>query len=155
MHKKAQEVKGMVDISWKDNTRRRAVAQGEIKLSAPAFSLMLKKGSPKGDIFESARVAGIMAAKNTPSLIPYCHPLSLSKVNVTFKINRAKKSVLVISEVVCLGQTGVEMEALAAVTTAALTIYDMMKWADQSMVISDIKLMEKSGGQSGDYRRKK
>lgn len=154
MRKNDQKAKGMVDISGKDNTKRRAVASGEIRLSAAAFSAMLKKGSPKGDIFEAARVAGVMAAKNTPTIIPYCHPLPLSKVNVSFEINRTKKSVFIKAEVVCLGQTGVEMEALTAVAAATLTIYDMMKWADKSMLIAQIMLIEKSGGQSGDYHRK-
>ncbi len=140
----------MVDISAKDVTRRVAVAQGYVRMNPETLKVLLKKGSPKGDVFETARVAGIMAAKSTPKIIPMCHPLELKKVSVSFKVDKKKNSIVVTSEVACLGQTGVEMEALTSVSVAALTIYDMMKWAQKSMVISDIKLLYKSGGKSGD-----
>lgn len=145
---------GMVDISHKDATKRVALASARITLSPKAFSILIKKGSPKGDVFETARVAGIMAAKSTPQIIPLCHPLQLSKVHLRFDIEEKKCSVTTIAEVVCRGQTGVEMEALTAVAAASLTIYDMMKWADQAMVISGIKLLKKTGGKSGDFERK-
>ena len=145
---------GMIDISHKEVTKRTALASARITLSNTAFQKLIKNGSPKGNVFETARVAGIMAAKSTPQIIPLCHPLKLSKVHLHFEIERKKCSIKTTAEVVCLGQTGVEMEALTAVAAASLTIYDMMKWADQSMVISDVKLLKKTGGQSGDFKRK-
>ena len=150
-HKQAQ---GMVDISQKNITKRVAVASATLKMSPPAFKTLLTKGSPKGDVFETAKVAGIMAAKSTPDIIPMCHPLELSKVSITYKIDRKKNSISITSEVSCFGRTGVEMEALAAVSVTALTIYDMMKWADKGIVISQIKLLSKSGGKSGDFKAK-
>jgi len=143
----------MVDISEKQITKRVASAEGKIVFSPKAFKILLKHGSPKGNIFETAKVAGIMAAKNTPSLIPLCHPLSLEKVSVTFETLKSKKTIKVIAQVSCSGKTGVEMEALAAVSAACLTIYDMMKFSGQDMTITEICLMHKSGGKSGVYRR--
>ena len=144
---------GMVDISGKEMTKRTAAASCEVRMSAQTFETLMKEGSPKGNVFETARVAGVMAAKSTASLIPLCHPLQLSKVKVSFAPDQNKKIVAVLSEVICLGRTGVEMEALTAVTAAALTIYDMMKWADKGMTISEIKLLSKTGGKSGDFKR--
>ena len=152
--KKASPCQGMVDVSAKEITRRRAVATAAITLSKAAFQAFLKSGSPKGDVFESARIAGIMAAKLTPVLVPHCHPLALEKVIVTFETLKAKSSVRIQAEVICTGKTGVEMEALTAASAAALTIYDMMKWAGQDMQISDIRLLHKSGGRSGNINRK-
>ncbi len=151
--KRDHQKKGMVDISQKQITARTAIAGATIAMSKEAFKVLLAGGSPKGDVFETAKVAGIMAAKETPRLIPMCHPLDLSKVHVTFDPDKKKSAVHVRGEVNCLGRTGVEMEALASVTAAALTIYDMMKWKDKSMVISDVKLLYKSGGKSGEYIR--
>ncbi len=145
----------MVDISHKDVTKRTALASARITLSPGAFQKLIKDGSPKGNVFETARVAGIMAAKSTPSIIPLCHPLQLGKVHLRFNIDEKKCSITTMAEIVCLGQTGVEMEALTAVAAASLTIYDMMKWADQTMVVSDIKLLRKTGGKSGDFERKR
>lgn len=145
----------MVDISQKSVTKRVAVALATVKMSTPTFKALVTQGSPKGDVFETAKVAGIMAAKNTPTIIPMCHPLELSKVSVGFSVDKKKNAVKIQSEVSCLGRTGVEMEALTAVTVAALTIYDMMKWSDHGITISAVKLLEKSGGKSGLYRRKK
>ncbi len=142
---------GMVDISHKEVTKRTALASARITLSPAAFQKLIKQGSPKGNVFETARVAGIMAAKSTPDIIPLCHPLQLSKVHLCFNMDEKKRSITTLAEVVCLGQTGVEMEALTAVVAASLTIYDMMKWADQSMVISDVKLLKKTGGKRGDW----
>lgn len=144
---------GMIDISHKEVTKRTAVASARITLSPSAFKKLIKEGSPKGNVFETARVAGIMAAKSTPNIVPLCHPLQLSKVQLRFDIDVKKYSITTTVEVVCLGQTGVEMEALTAVTAASLTIYDMMKWADQTMVISDVKLLKKIGGKSGNFER--
>ncbi|MDO8675220.1 MAG: cyclic pyranopterin monophosphate synthase MoaC [Candidatus Omnitrophota bacterium] len=146
---------GMVDISSKDVTVRRAVAQGVITLSPAAFKALITGRSPKGDVLETARIAGIMAAKSTPALIPLCHPLVLEKIKVECLPQKSKHAVLVTAEVLCSGKTGVEMEALAAVSVACLTIYDMMKWAGQDMVISGIRLMHKSGGKSGNFDRGK
>ena len=109
----------------------------------------------KGNVFETARIAGIMAAKKTAELIPLCHQLNLTSVSVEFKINNKVNKVEIEAKAKCSGQTGVEMEALTAVSVAALTIYDMCKAVDRAMIISDIKLMEKSGGKSGTWKRKK
>ncbi|OGX06956.1 MAG: molybdenum cofactor biosynthesis protein C [Omnitrophica WOR_2 bacterium GWA2_47_8] len=146
--------KGMVDISQKDITRRTAVACGRIRMSKEAFNALLKGKSPKGDVLQVAKLAGIMAAKETPRIIPLCHPLQLNKVSVDFKIDKRRHSIEIVSEVICLGRTGVEMEALAAAVVSALTVYDMMKWADKSMTISDVCLLKKTGGKSGDYLKK-
>ena len=144
---------GMVDISDKQITRRVACAEGMIIFSPQAYKILLKQGSPKGNVLETAKIAGIMAAKNTPSLIPLCHPLSLEKVSVVFEMLKSKNTVKVLSEVSCSGKTGVEMEALSAVSVACLTIYDLMKFTGQDMTITDIQLMHKSGGKSGVYQR--
>ncbi|HLD88189.1 MAG TPA: cyclic pyranopterin monophosphate synthase MoaC [Candidatus Omnitrophota bacterium] len=146
---------GMVDISPKEVTVRRAVAQGAVTLSPAAFKALITGRSPKGDVLGTARIAGIMAAKSTPALIPLCHPLVLEKVKVECLPQKSKHAVLVTAEVLCSGKTGVEMEALTAVSAACLTIYDMMKWAGQDMVISGIRLMHKSGGKSGNFDRGK
>ncbi len=144
---------GMVDISAKNITSRSATAVGMIKLAPKAFKILMTTGSPKGDVFETAKVAAIMAAKSTPALIPLCHPLILNKVNIRFETFTKTSMISVIAQVASDGKTGVEMEALTAVSAGCLTIYDMMKWADKEMVIGDIKLLEKTGGQSGDYKR--
>ena len=144
---------GMVDISDKQITKRVAIASGKIIFSPKAYRILLKLGSPKGNVLETAKIAGIMAAKRAPLLIPLCHPLSLEKVSVTFELIKSKNTVKIISEVSCSGKTGVEMEALAAVSAAALTIYDMMKFTGQGIIIADIQLIHKSGGKSGVYRR--
>ena len=144
---------GMVDISDKLVSKRRAVAEGTISFKPKAFAILIKQGSTKGDVFETARIAGIMAAKSTPSIIPLCHPLTLEKVRINFEKNASKKTVTVTAEVLCSGKTGVEMEALAAVSAACLTIYDMSKWMGQDMTISNVRLIHKSGGKSGDFNR--
>ena len=144
---------GMVDISHKNITVRKAVAQGIITLSPPAFKALIANKSPKGNVLETARIAGIMAAKSTPAIIPLCHPLVLEKVKVQCVPVKARHAVVVTAEVSCSGKTGVEMEALCAVSAACLTVYDMMKWAGQDMVISDVRLTHKSGGKSGTFNR--
>ncbi len=151
--KKLQDSSGMVDISNKNITARSALASATIKMSASAFKILMTSGSPKGDVFETAKVAAIMAAKSTPAIIPLCHPLVLNKVNIRFETDKKTSMISVIAQVKSDGKTGVEMEALTAVSVGCLTIYDMMKWADKNMVIGEIKLLEKSGGQSGDYKR--
>ena len=144
---------GMVDISDKQITRRVAQACGKIVFTSKAYKILSQQGSPKGNVLETAKIAGIMAAKNTHVLIPLCHPLALEKVSVTFEWLKSKNTVKVFSEVACSGKTGVEMEALAAVSAACLTIYDMMKFSGQDITITDIQLMHKSGGKSGTYHR--
>lgn len=148
---KRKQIDGMVDVSKKRVTKRTARAMSVITMSKKSFAALIKEGSPKGDVFETAKIAGIMAAKSTPVIIPMCHPLALKKVTVTFKTDKKRYQVTTTTEVVCLGQTGVEMEALTAASVASLTIYDMMKWADKGSVISETKLLHKSGGKSGDY----
>ena len=144
---------GMVDISGKEVTRRVARATARIRMAPETLKILVSEGSPKGNVFETARVAGIMAAKDTPRFVPLCHPLMLNKVTLRFKANQEASCVHIFSEVVCLGRTGVEMEALAAVSAAALTIYDMMKWKEKAMAIQDIHLTHKSGGKTGNYDR--
>ena len=143
----------MVDISDKQITKRVACAEGKIVFSPKAFRILLKQGSPKGNVLETAKIAGIMAAKNTPLLIPLCHPLDLEKVSIAFEMLKSKNTIKISSEISCSGKTGVEMEALSAVCAACLTIYDMMKFSGQDMTISQIRLMHKSGGKSGFYQR--
>jgi len=144
---------GMVDISDKQVTKRVARAEGKVIFSPKAYRIFLKQGSPKGNTLEIAKIAGIMAAKNTPSLIPFCHPLSLEKVSVAFEHFRSRNTVKVVAEVSASGKTGVEMEALSAVSAACLTIYDMMKFTGQDITIAGIRLMHKSGGTSGQRDR--
>jgi len=144
---------GMTDISDKDVTRRTARAYASVRFSPEAMKALINKESPKGDVLETARVAGVMAAKSTPSILPLCHPLALTKVSLDFRMDDVANIVHIESEVVCMGKTGVEMEALTSASVAALTIYDMMKWKDKSIEISSVKLLNKSGGKSGDYIR--
>jgi cyclic pyranopterin phosphate synthase len=141
----------MVDVGDKPVTRREAVARGEITMSATALRAIRRGEVVKGDPLQAARLAGIMAAKRTSSLIPLCHPLPLTHVEVELTATRTGYAIE--ARVRTSAQTGVEMEALTAVCVAALTIYDMIKAVDKEMVIGDISLVEKSGGRSGHYRR--
>ena len=141
----------MVDVGDKAVTNREATARGEIVMSPAALSLIRRGAVAKGDPLQTARLAGIMAAKQTASLIPLCHPLMLSHVSV--ELTPTRRGYRIESRVRTSGQTGVEMEALTAVAVAALTIYDMVKAVDREMVIGDICLVEKRGGRSGHYRR--
>ncbi len=143
----------MVDVSSKDATVRRALASGKITMSKEAFDLLIENKMPKGDVFAVARVAGIQAAKRTQELIPLCHLLLLEKVTIDLIPNEEDNSVKAICEVRLTGKTGAEMEALTGASVALLTVYDMCKAIDKSMVISDIMLEEKDGGKSGSYRR--
>lgn len=144
----------MVDVTKKAATDREAVATGFVLMKKETLRLITDDKIAKGNVFETARLAGIMAAKKTDSLIPLCHPLMITSVSVDFKPVKTKGRVDVIAKVKCLGQTGVEMEALTAVSIAALTIYDMCKAVDKGIVISDIMLQEKRGGKSGIWKRK-
>ncbi len=141
----------MVDVSGKAVTTRIAIASGRVTLSADTLALVQSGGNKKGDVIPVAELAGIMGAKKTADLIPLCHPLPLSKVSVTITLDEALPGFIVTAETKTSGQTGVEMEALTAVSVACLTLYDMLKAADKGMVISDIKLLSKSGGRSGDW----
>lgn len=143
----------MVDVSEKDVTLREAVACGIIYMSEETVELIKSGGIKKGDVLSVAQVGGIMAAKRTSEIIPMCHPVMTSGIDINFTVN--KDSVEIYSRVKCKGETGVEMEALTAVSAAALTIYDMCKAVQKDMVIGDIKLLEKSGGKSGDYKWRK
>jgi cyclic pyranopterin phosphate synthase len=141
----------MVDTSDKEITARRAIASGRVTMSAETITAIRKHSTPKGDPLETARLAGIMAAKQTAELIPLCHPLPLTHVEVRAEIDDT--GVRLEAEVSTNAQTGVEMEALTAVSVAALTVYDMCKALDKSMTITDVRLELKTGGKSGDYRR--
>ena len=143
----------MIDISEKQITKRMACAEGSVVFTHQAYKILLQQGSPKGNVLETAKVAGIMAAKNTPSLVPLCHPLFIEKVSISFDMLKSKNIVKVISQVSCSGKTGVEMEALSSVSAACLTIYDMMKFTGQDIMITGIRLMHKSGGKSGIFQR--
>ncbi len=143
----------MVDVGAKATTTRIAIAQGSIRME-PATLAAIRDGKTfKGDALAAARIAGIMAAKRTPELIPLCHPLPLSKIAVDFEIDEERNRVVITATVRTQGQTGVEMEALTAVSVAALTIYDMAKALEKTMVIGEILLLEKRGGKSGDWLR--
>lgn len=143
----------MVDVGDKAITSRTAVAQGEVRMSANTLAAIRDGNVPKGDVLAAARIAGIMAAKKTPDLIPLCHTLLLTKVALDFEVDEDEQRVLITATVRCNGQTGVEMEALTAVSVAALTIYDMAKALDKGMIIGAICLLEKQGGKSGEWRR--
>jgi len=144
----------MVDVSGKAATMREAAARGFVSMKPETVRLILDKNIPKGDVIATARIAGMMAAKKTGELIPMCHPLNLTSVAVEMNVEEEKNRVRVEARVKTVGQTGVEMEALTAVSVAALTIYDMCKAVDKEMTISDIVLVEKRGGKSGEFRRK-
>lgn len=143
----------MVDVSAKPRTERQAVARGAVVMAPETLALCLSGQAKKGDVFATARIAGIMAAKRTHELIPLCHPLNLTKVEVEIAPDETLPGVRVAARTKVLGETGVEMEALTAVSVACLTIYDMLKAADRAMRIEGIVLAEKTGGKSGDYFR--
>ncbi|HJS33510.1 MAG TPA: cyclic pyranopterin monophosphate synthase MoaC [Alphaproteobacteria bacterium] len=143
----------MVDVSAKDVSARVAVAKGSVLMAATTLKRIVDGGIAKGDVLGVARLAGIMAAKRTPDLIPLCHPLPLAAVAVDLAPDPARSAIDITATVKLAGRTGVEMEALTAVSVAALTIYDMCKAVDRSMTISDIRLVYKSGGKSGTYER--
>jgi cyclic pyranopterin phosphate synthase len=141
----------MVDVTEKNITQRQAIARGKIFVNKETYDRILQGNMAKGDVLAVARVAGIMATKKTSELIPMCHPLILTKSQIDFEFNEEEKSITAISLVKLAGQTGVEMEALTGVNVALLTIYDMCKAIDKNMVISDIHLVEKTGGKSGKF----
>jgi cyclic pyranopterin phosphate synthase len=150
-HFDAQGQAHMVDVAGKEVTHRIAVAGGRILMQPQTLSLIKQGGAKKGDVLGIARIAAIQAAKHTADLIPLCHPLPLTRVAVEWALDEAAVAVQCTATVETLGRTGVEMEALTAVQIGLLTIYDMCKAADRGMVISDVRLLEKHGGKSGDY----
>ncbi|MEG1476352.1 MAG: cyclic pyranopterin monophosphate synthase MoaC [Oscillospiraceae bacterium] len=141
----------MVDVSAKDITSRKAIAEGSLHVCPEVFAAISDGKSKKGDILGVARVAGIMAAKNTSSLIPLCHPLPISKCTIDFETNAEACTLKAICEVCVTGRTGVEMEAITGVSLALITVYDMCKAIDKGMVLTDIHLVHKEGGKSGVY----
>lgn len=141
----------MVDVGAKSVTRRTAVAQGSIVIGETAFRLVQDNNIKKGDVLTVSQLAGVMAAKHTANLIPLCHPLNLDKIDVKLILDSADWSVLVTAEVSCADKTGVEMEALTAVSVTLLTVYDMCKAVNKEMTINNIRLLAKTGGKSGDW----
>ncbi len=144
----------MVDVTRKASTVRTAVARGKILMHPETVDMIESEGIAKGNVLGVAKIAGIMAAKRTSDLIPLCHPLELTGMDMQFTINRDRGEITIEAKVSTVGRTGVEMEAMTAVSVAALTIYDMCKSADKWMILSDIKLMTKQGGKSGTLVRK-
>lgn len=143
----------MVDVTEKSETDRRAVAKGSVFMSRQTFDLIARQQVKKGNVLETARIAGIMAAKKTWDLIPMCHPLAITHAAIDFIADEDHAAIHIRADVRVKGQTGVEMEALTAVSIAALTIYDMCKSYDKAMIIKDVRLMEKTGGKSGHFIR--
>ena len=152
-HMDSQGNAKMVDVGDKPLSQRFAIARGSVRVAPNTLQLITKGGHRKGDVLSVARIAGIQAAKNCSQLIPLCHQLMLSKVDVNFELDSEQSLVKIVAECKVKGQTGVEMEALTAVSVAALTIYDMCKAVDKEMMIEGICLMQKSGGKSGHYQR--
>jgi cyclic pyranopterin monophosphate synthase len=144
----------MVDVSEKPETRRTARARGSIRMTKDALAMIRSNSIAKGDVLSVARLAGIMAAKKTADLVPLCHPLLLDDVEVVLTVEDALPGIFAESKVHSTGRTGVEMEAIVAVTIALVTVYDMAKSADRSMTIGDISLLEKTGGRSGVYHNR-
>ena len=143
----------MVDVGEKDSSQRRAVAEGFIMMEPETLELIINGNNKKGDVLAVARIAGIMAAKKTSELVPLCHPIAISSVEVNLVPDSTRSQVHCISAVKTTGQTGVEMEALTATQIALLTVYDMCKAVDRGMTIANVRLVEKSGGKSGDWKR--
>ena len=145
----------MVDVGGKASTRRIAIASGKISMLASTLALIQKGDTKKGDVLGVARIAAIQASKKTSDLIPLCHPIALTRVSITFDIDEATTTITCTATAETTGQTGVEMEALTAVSVGLLTIYDMCKAADRGMTMGEIKLLEKMGGKSGHYEHRK
>ena len=143
----------MVDVGEKNISRRTAVAAARVLVNDQTFSLIRSGGMKKGDVLTVAQIAGVMGAKRTPDLIPMCHPILIDGIDLDLSLDESRKSVEIRATVRCDGRTGVEMEALTAVSTAALTVYDMCKAVQKDMVITDIRLVQKTGGVHGDYLR--
>ena len=143
----------MVDVGEKPISERTAVAAGSVLVNENTFALIRSGGMKKGDVLTTAQIAGIMGAKRTSEVIPMCHPVAVNGINLTLSLNKERYAVEITAEVSCDGRTGVEMEALTAVSSAALTVYDMCKAVQKDMVITDIRLLRKTGGVHGDFIR--
>jgi cyclic pyranopterin phosphate synthase len=150
-HLNARGEAHMVDVAAKAETLREAVARGAVSMQPETAALIQSGGLPKGDVLATARIAGIMGSKRTPDLIPLCHPIALTGADVAFTWDEGRSRLLIEASARTVGKTGVEMEALTAVATAALTVYDMCKAVDRGMRIEDIRLVRKSGGRSGTF----
>ena len=144
----------MVDVGEKDITSRSATAAARVLVSPETFERIKTGGMKKGDVLTVAQIAGVMGAKRTPDLIPMCHPIQITGIDLDLSLNETRFSVEIYATVSCTGRTGVEMEALTAASTAALTVYDMCKAVQKDIVISDIRLIQKTGGVHGDFERK-
>ena len=144
----------MVDVGQKERTCRTAVAAARVLVNDETFALIKTGGMKKGDVLTVAQIAGIMGAKRTPDMIPMCHPIIIDGIDLDIFLDEDRKSVEIKATVSCMGRTGVEMEALTAASTAALTVYDMCKAVQKDIIITDIRLLEKTGGVHGDYQRK-
>ena len=144
----------MVDVGDKPVTTRTAIARGSVLVNEHTFALIRSGGMKKGDVLTVAQIAGVMGAKRTPDLIPMCHPILIDGIDLKLSLDEERLAVDIVAELRCGGRTGVEMEALTAVSVAALTVYDMCKAVQKDMVISDIRLLRKTGGVHGDYERK-
>ena len=145
----------MVDVGGKEVTDRRAVARAVVRMSTETAAMVARGDAPKGDVAGTARIAGIQAAKRTAELIPLCHPLALSFVDVAVEVDADSGEVTLTAEARTSGQTGVEMEAMIAAAVAALTVYDMVKGVERGVTVGEVALLEKSGGRSGDWRRER
>lgn len=145
----------MVDVSNKQVTTREAVAGGTVLMNAPTFNHVMRGEMKKGDVLAVAQVAGVMAAKKTSDLIPMCHPIAITGVDISYVCDEVRNAIDITATVRCKGETGVEMEALTAVSATALTIYDMCKAAQKDIEITDIRLLKKTGGKSGDWTAEK
>ena len=143
----------MVDVGEKPVSNRTAIAAGRVLVNEETFALIRSGGMKKGDVLSVAQIAGVMGAKRTPDIIPMCHPILLSSINLKLWLDETRRSVEIEASVSCDGRTGVEMEALAAVSTAALTVYDICKAVQKDMCITDIRLLQKTGGVHGDFTR--
>ena len=152
-HFNAQGEAHMVDVGGKQHTKRVAVASGQILVNEVAYAKVLSGHSKKGNVLEVARIAAIQAAKQTSTLIPLCHPLALTHINVSFTTDDVQQSITIRVQAETVGQTGVEMEALTAVNIGLLTIYDMLKAVDRAMIITNVSLLHKEGGKSGSWSR--
>lgn len=144
----------MVDVGIKPISQRKATAAARVLVNETTFSLIKSGGMKKGDVLTVAQISGVMGAKRTPDLIPMCHPILMDGINLELSLDESQHSVEIRATVTCDGRTGVEMEALTAVSTAALTVYDMCKAVQKDMMITDIRLISKTGGVHGDYQRK-
>ena len=153
-HLDEQDRPRMVDVTDKESSLREAVADGRVLMRSDTVKAIESGGVAKGNVYATAKIAGIMAAKKTSDLIPMCHPLALTGIDIDFSSDSKKGEIAITAHVKTLDRTGVEMEAMTAVSVAALTIYDMCKSADREIVLSDIRLLKKSGGKSGTFARK-